>query len=427
MRRILLYNLILFLSLLSCKNDDNDLPTLSFGRPIYILKAETPLAVELIASTPAKETVVIPFTISGTAVLDEDYTIETKEFTLQPGESIDTVWIMPKENVTPQREIRLALNGAEGYELWNNRVTMIPVEIRDVFSCSINATSCDLKAEKEIAVSLKVGGNDYMYKKTEVYVPFEIDPASTAVLNEHYEIVGGKQELYMGTMKAYAVVTLRFLKKEEGKDKVILRIKEGGLIEAGGNASTTITVSGPTQFKDIEGEWRFNGFTDEAFVRRMAGYEDKTGADCEHLPVNNNATDVIRLSAGPGGNTLNVDGVTGDLAHYLRNCSVEIIKEESTRLNETATMSYEDVMTVKFGKVNKSYSAANVNEEEGVVGMRLLRKGKVLELRIYDYVPTDFLTKCYYVATHPEYPWQVVGEYPMSDYYTLVFQFTKVE
>ncbi|MCR9012084.1 hypothetical protein [Gabonibacter chumensis] len=427
MRKILLYSLILFLSLLSCKNDDNDLPTLSFGRPIYILKAETPLAVELIASTPAKETVVVPFSISGTAVLDEDYTMEMKEFTLQLGESMDTVWITPKENVTPQREIRLALIGAEGYEVWNNRVTMIPVEIRDVFSCSFRAASYDLKAEKEIAVSLQVGGNDYMYKKTEVYVPFEIDPVSTAVLNEHYEIVGGKQELYMGAMKAYAVATFRFLKKEVGKDKVVLRIKEGGLIEAGGNASTTITVSGPTQFKDIEGEWRFESFTDEAFVRRMASYEDKTGADCEYLPVNNNTTDVIRFSAGPDGNTLNIDGVTGDLAHYLRNCSVEIMKEESTRLNETATMSYEDVMTVKLGKVNKNYSATNVSEEEGIVGMRLLRKGKKLELRIYDYVPTDFLTKCYYGATHPEYSWQVVGEYPMSDYYTLVFRFAKVE
>ncbi|MEI3419735.1 MAG: hypothetical protein V8R91_00990, partial [Butyricimonas faecihominis] len=50
----------------------------------------------------------VPFDISGSAILDEDYTMSATEFTLQPGEMIDTIWVTPKENVI-RREIRLSL------------------------------------------------------------------------------------------------------------------------------------------------------------------------------------------------------------------------------------------------------------------------------------------------------------------------------
>ena len=54
MRKILfVFSLFLSLSLiLACSDDDNSDPKLSFGRPIYILKAAEPLAVELIVSEP---------------------------------------------------------------------------------------------------------------------------------------------------------------------------------------------------------------------------------------------------------------------------------------------------------------------------------------------------------------------------------------
>ena len=81
----------------------------------------------------------------------------------------------------------------------------------------------DLKSEIVVSMGLTVKGVDYMYKRDEVRVPFEIDPASTAVEGEHYEIVGGGRELVLGIMKATADVTIRFLKKEAGKDKVIIR------------------------------------------------------------------------------------------------------------------------------------------------------------------------------------------------------------
>ena len=75
----------------------------------------------------------------------------------------------------------------------------------------------------------------------------------------------------VGRYKSTADVTLRFLKHEEGKDKVIFRLHEGGLFERGNFSATTITVSGPTTFKALVGKWAYNGeFPSESFIRTIA-------------------------------------------------------------------------------------------------------------------------------------------------------------
>ena len=374
---------------MACSDDDNSDPKLSFGRPIYILKAAEPLAVELIVSEPVTEEIKVPFMIDGSAVLDEDYTISAKEFVLHPGDWIDTVWVTPKENVIGQREIRLSLQEVPRYRLWNNRWAIIPVETKDIFTCSFSQTTMDLKSEVVVSMKLTVGGVDYMYKREELRVPFEIDPASTAVEGEHYEIVGGGRELIMGIQKATADVTIRFLKKEVGKDKVIIRLVEGGLFEGGTNTSVTINVNGPTLYEDFVGTWVSPTFISGDFIKGMVWGHP---TDCDNLPVNNLSTDRIVFTAGAT-NTLNVDGVQGDLAKYLRNCEVVYIGEEPEQLwDQDAYGIKRDVVTLELSKANVNYSVTNVAERKAIVLVRLLNKGKVLEFRIVDYEPTDFLT-----------------------------------
>ena len=421
MRKILfVFSLFLSLSLiLACSDDDNSDPKLSFGRPIYILKAAEPLAVELIVSEPVTEEIKVPFMIDGSAVLDEDYTISAKEFVLHPGDWIDTVWVTPKENVIGQREIRLSLQEVPRYRLWNNRWAIIPVETKDIFTCSFSQTTMDLKSEVVVSMKLTVGGVDYMYKREELRVPFEIDPASTAVEGEHYEIVGGGRELIMGIQKATADVTIRFLKKEVGKDKVIIRLVEGGLFEGGTNTSVTINVNGPTLYEDFVGTWVYPTFISGDFIKGMVWGHP---TDCDNLPVNNLSTDRIVFTAGAT-NTLNVDGVQGDLAKYLRNCEVVYIGEEPEQLwDQDAYGIKRDVVTLELSKANVNYSVTNVAERKAIVLVRLLNKGKVLEFRIVDYEPTDFLVEEYNgmkdFATEDE---------PAMIYYPLRYHFKRVQ
>lgn len=426
MRKMLfLYMMILLTCFVgACSDDDDNTPTLSFGRSIYILKATDSLAVEVISSIPVTETVTIPFDIAGSAILDEDFTIRKDAFTLEPGQTMDTIWVTPKDNVVSRREIRLALKEVPGFQLWNNRVTMIPVETKVVFTSSFQEAKYDLKNEVIVKMELMVGKDLYFIVNTEeIRVPFEIDPASTAVLNEHYEIVGGKQELLMtGKYKSTADVTLRFLKYEEGKDKVIMRLKEGGLFERGNYSATTITVSGPTTFRALAGTWAFSEFTGESFIRRMAGYVD--AKDCDNLPLDYRSTDIIQFIAGAS-NTLNIDQVQGDLTKYLRNCDVTFLNESPWRLYDQTGFPTRDVITLELSKANVNYSATNISERKVIIGVRLLDKGKSMELRVVDYEPTDFLTASYYDAMHPWYG--DPDEYPMKDTYPLVYLFKKVE
>ena len=421
-KRLFFYILILSACFLTaCSDDDNDMPTLSFGRPIYVLKPVEALAVEIISSVPVTREVMVPFDISGTAIPDEDYTIEAGAFTLQPGQTIDTVWITPRENVVAQREIRLALREVEGFQLWNNRVAMIPVETKDIFTCSFAETKYDLKKEIVVKTNLFVGGSSYMYKRVEVRVPFEIDPASTAIEGEHYEIVGDNKELFMDIMKATADVTLRFLKHEEGKDVIIMRLVESGIFESGTNASTRITVSGPTTFKALVGKWAYREFTSESLIRRMAF----NAAECANLPLDNRTTDMIQFIEG-GTNTLNIEQVQGDLAKYLRNCDVTMVDEGPWTLYDQNNMPVRDVLTLELSKANVNYSVTNVNERKATVGVRFLNNGNTLELRIIDYEPTDFLQDSYYDAMHPWHGGDP-DEFPMKDLYPFVFLFDKVE
>ena len=44
----------------------------------------------------------------------------------------------------------------------------------------------------EVAALLHIGGSEYTSPSYDISIPFEIDPASTAVLGTHYEIEGGE-------------------------------------------------------------------------------------------------------------------------------------------------------------------------------------------------------------------------------------------
>ena len=84
-----------------------------------------------------------------------------------------------------------------------------------------------------------------------------------------------------------------------------------------------------------------------------------------------------------------------------------------------------DVVTLELSKANVNYSVTSITERKAIVLVRLLSKGNVLEFRVIDYEPTDFLTGTYYDETHPSYG--EPKEYPMRELYPLVFRFTKVE
>ncbi|MFR7808624.1 MAG: hypothetical protein ACLU4N_04755 [Butyricimonas faecihominis] len=74
-----------------------------------------------------------------------------------------------------------------------------------------------------------------------------------------------------------------------------------------------------------------DGFTSLTHVKNSVFDEDKS--DLEHLPENNPQTDKLVFTSGTT-NRMDVSLITGDLAHYLRNCDLTSVKEEEEYLYE---------------------------------------------------------------------------------------------
>lgn len=74
-----------------------------------------------------------------------------------------------------------------------------------------------------------------------------------------------------------ARVKLKFLKKEEGKDKVILRLVEtDNFMISLSNNRAYITINGPVGFDDLVGSWKFKEFSSKDYVTSTASMAGDT-------------------------------------------------------------------------------------------------------------------------------------------------------
>ena len=418
LRLIVLFSAIVCFT--ACSEDDDHARTVSFKRAVYILSSNQAIEVEIGLSEVAEQELTVPFEVFGTAVEGEEYSLSAHEFVVAQGENSAKVVITPVDNVYSDRQIRLELADVPGYAFGNYRVVLIPVETKEVITTSFAADAYILKSSLTVSMNLFIGGTSYTHPSYPVTVPFEIDPSSTAVLGTHFEIEGGGLELVMPTKGSSAQVKIKCLKKEVGKDKIVLRMSDSDLhYLAGERNRTTITIDGPTTFKDLEGTWRMDGFTSLTHVKNSVFDEDKS--DLEHLPENNPQTDKLVFTTGTT-NRMDVSLITGDLAHYLRNCDLTSVKEEEEYLYEMGdNPPFESVLTMEMSEANVNYSATNVSLRKAQVGFRVLDGGNTLELRIFDYEPTDFLQKTY----NDRKVSSAFGKEPMKQDFTLVFKFVR--
>ena len=397
--------------------------SLSFTRPAFILPAGGTVDVTLELNHPATRSLAVPFTVGGTAVEGEDFEMDATQFQFNAGDKTASVQLTSLGSFNNDRQVELLLNdNVEGYELGFIRKTVVPIQAQPVLAGSFNKAQYELKTEVEVALTLKSGSKSVTYANYEV--PFEVAPTSTAVLGTHFEIVGGKQVLTMTKNTSSALATIRFLKKEEGKDQIVLRLADSPyFIQGSGNTTTTITISGPTKAAELVGTWTCQGLTNAQAIKEAAQLVSRL-SDADVLPDNCPATDKITFTDnGDGTLSLDASALTGDLAKYLRNATYSIAEEKEEELWETNYNLPEkgSVVTMNVSLVNYFFSATEISERSAQVGFRLLDKGKTLEMRIYQYQPKDFLPLSYQAKAADTYS----GRDVMKRGFTLIYQFKK--
>ena len=157
------------------------------------------MEVEIRLSEPVDQELVIPFSVGGSAVENDEYVLSAHEFIVSAGQDSAVISITPQNNFSSERQISLTLDIPEGYGAGIYKQTIIPMERRTALTVEFVATEYDLYEEGVVGVKLKSGSSEYR-PSYDAYIPFEIDPSSTAELGVHYEFVGEMRSSFMGGM-----------------------------------------------------------------------------------------------------------------------------------------------------------------------------------------------------------------------------------
>ncbi|MDE5636243.1 MAG: hypothetical protein K2I52_08075, partial [Muribaculaceae bacterium] len=209
--------------------------------------------------------------------------------------------------------------------------------------------------------------------------------------------------------------------KEEGKDRIVLRIHENEMFEAGANNRATVRIISTNDVADMAGTWVCEGLSNKEQLVAEASYQDFAG-DADNVPDDCPVTDELKLTLNGNGTLgLDITGISGDLGKYLRTTTLTKVSEAFETLYELDDEPQALVATMKADKLNVTFSAVSVGERAANVGVRMLDRGQTLELRVYDYEPVDFLTRVYaYRESSIAY-----GKEPMKQDFTLVYLFRK--
>ncbi|WP_292269952.1 Calx-beta domain-containing protein [Butyricimonas sp.] len=403
---------LLTYGMLSCHDDNNDDASLSFGRSIYILQANGALEVELRADGAVEEQTVVKFTVGGSAVRGEDYELSADEFVLEAGQDRAKIQIQPKENYNEDREIRLELEPVAGFQLGDKRVVIIPIETKEQMIISFERDWRELEDELIVKVTV-AGAVTGKYNSTEpLSIPFVIGNGTTAEAGVHYEIEGDVNAFVIKPGEDKAEIKVRYLLVEEGHDRLELALTLPDESFYFGNYNEMeIPIVGPLSMNKLAGKWTYSAFMCQDYMEMLVGGDFPD--DLTALPTNNSATDILEFVTEDGMDMIKVH-MTGDLRNYFRDTEIHIGSTGEEYLWETLT-DLALVTSVRCDKVNLHFSPNQVKEEETTIGMRLVEGGEVLEIRILQYEPIEFLYDTYEMFE---------GDMEM---FPLVFRFAKVK
>lgn len=416
MKKMYLFMLLAIGLLVACDDDEDNVITLSLENPTYILKADTPLEIVLNASENMGGLTAVPFRLSGSAVEDEDYTISDKEFVFLPATRSARIRITPKENYAKDRDIILSLNPVNGFELQGHTTATVAVEARKSVICNFTRATTDLYTSRVIKLKVTDDEGNPWSAAGDLHIPFKIE--GTAEAGTHYTIENNVSEFVIPAGKDEATITLNYQNAVENYDLIQLSVIENSGVHTSTTGTITVRIVQPNILSDMIGTWTYaNQFISLDLFGWWVSYPE----DLVHLPDNESSAGTLRFISEES-DSLAIN-LTGDLAEYFRSTSVSFLKEVPEMLMEQdwldATITY-----ATLGKANVNFSAAHTSERPVMIGFRFPDDSKnILEVRIIDYEPTDFLTASYQDMLN-----SLSGDdllYPMKDFYPLVFNFRR--
>lgn len=412
--------IILIIVSAACNDDDSSGAKLSFSRSIYILPSNGSLEVELRASVAPETDLSIPVIIEGTAILDEDYEISANGFMIKAGETSATLTITPKNNLTANREIRLSINPVSGYTLGDKKIAIIPVEVKEHIMYTFKPVIYRLLSEIDIRIEVEGENSGSSFRATtDIVLPIEIDPSSTAILNEDFELENGITSVTIPKGSYYTRFKIKIKEGAEdytGKNAILelgTPVDNSELYYPGSFVSYNIKLD-QLKFTDMLGKWKPVEIKDkDNYV--YVGMPDEDWINS--LPENNGANDYLEFVHQEDGTDKIIPYLTGDLKDFFCNPqghTVVFDHIEKGIYNWIADEEY-DAPYFTTSQVNRCFSKRKTELGNAFIGLDKIDDNNII-IYFHDFIPTDFFS-----STFEEY-----GHYFDASFFGITYAFTRV-
>jgi len=375
-------------SLSACSDDDTQqhMPQIFFDQHYYTL-GKTSVDLILNADEAPASDVSIPVYFGGEAEEGVDFEMPEKVFTMKAGEKEASLTINRLTDNIGEDNLDLFVNlkdAPAGFNFGLSNFAEVTLLGNNGVIMAFTETEGTVKNEDEFEINLTNMKGKRYYPSVATNIELEVDESSTAVEGEHFEFVGGayasvRKNRYKGTFG------IKFLKKEEGKDKLVLRFADKEGYAPGTNSTMTLTLKGPDNFT---GTWAFDKVSNAEYLSNS--YYPEWGLNIEKLPTGT-ADDQLTFEGSDYTEYTFTPNLTGDLKNYFGTSSrkatyigeKELSFEEYSGLLKVTILSIPDV-NINFSTTYSDYSrAANV-------AFRLIEDEngeEILECTIYDFEP----------------------------------------
>lgn len=372
----------MMLLLAACSSDDDKgaLPQIYIDQPFYTL-AKGSVEVKVKIDKAPDVDVTIPVGFGGTAVEGVDFTVPQAAVTFKAG-ATEASFVLQRidENIgDDNKELYVNLQKAPvGFSLGVMNYASVTLLSSNgaIMSFSDSQGKVGFNADFEIQLSTMKGGSHKV--KVDTSFPLVVDESSTAVEGEHFEFVGGSVATVKRN-KNKGVFSVKMLKKEEGKDKLVIRFSNKDGYAFGSNAVMTILLKGADVFT---GTWAFKQITNLDLFESY-GVEDMSKA-----PKGTPADQII-FEGDSYEEYVFTSNITGDLRNYFGNSTRKITFKEEADKNFQELWKNVKVSVLEIPDININFSATYEEKRAALVGFRLVEvDGKeMLECTLDDFAP----------------------------------------
>jgi len=410
MKRILaiLTSAVMVMMAISCEQEPN--PTLSFGKSNYVLMADAPLTLEVTSSKVPAADLPLELSFTGSAVMDDDYTVSATSIVIPAGQSSATIELTPLNNFKEGKDIVVSIVLPAGYEAGDYATTTVAVEAKELLIYSFSTAQADVIDNYVVKLNITGAdtGSDWVATE-DMEIPYTV----TVVSGEKSNAVFSTETLVLATGSNTAEVTVSTADLQTGSSAAVAVAVDaelaGGRFVEGDVPSITLNLKGILKAQSLLGTWTFAEVLDlDEIELWFMEYED----DPELLPTHNAGFTLTfsEVVAEDGTVTYKVKpSASGDWSNFFREAVIDYTAPinmtsegmatgafTSSEMNmfvaEVEDIEAEQLTYFSLTPANRSFDNAAEKLGTGVIAMRTNADGDlIIHLKDYDQPPFGFM------------------------------------